>query len=316
MKPHHTSALVLMLGLAVLGTSCAAQTSPAARETSPDAAPAAPKDAPAEPARSGTGVDAAEDVSTNELLDRMHTLGQTLTSLRANVEMQTTDDITGDDSSRTGSFLLHKRGEGDTRARVKFDKLIIDDAGQKKTILEKIEYLLEGDWVVDRVYGRSANDPGGRRETHRQIRKPGEKVDLLKLGEGPFPLPIGQPRDSVRAQFEVTRLPDDAEKPGLVGLELRPREETRLARRFHQIVLWIDPADAMPRIIETVNAEIQTRPDPANPGRSIAELAPGTESKRTTLRDVQINQPVTDDDFKLDPIDESNWTIVREEYRE
>jgi hypothetical protein len=36
------------------------------------------------------------------------------------------------------------------------------------------------------------------------VLRPGEKVNLLKLGEGPFPLPIGQKRDDVKRQFDVT----------------------------------------------------------------------------------------------------------------
>lgn len=292
-----------LLTAAFLSSSCVGQPTsvPAAKPSTVNAAASStsPVSAPAQ-----------VDVATDELLDRMHDLGHSLTSLRANLEMATTDDVMGGDRTRTGSFLL-QRHDGDSRARVSFEKLIQDDGEKRKIISERVEYLLEGDWVIDRVYGRSDSDPGGRRETHRQIRKPGEKVDLLKLGEGPFPLPIGQPRDSVRAQFEVTRLPEDAEKPGLIGLELRPREETRLAKKFHQIVIWVNPADAMPRVIETVSAENLIDPKTNKP-----ELVAGTESKVTRLSDVQINQPVSDSDFKLEPIDESNWTVVTQEYTE
>lgn len=284
---------------ALLSASCTAQPSPAqSPATIPSAAGVAPASTQAE-------------VSTDQLLDQMHELGRTLTSLRATLEMNTTDDVMGGNATRTGKFLLERRGEGDTRLRVNFEKLIQDDGNRKKTITERIEYLLEGDWVIDRVYGRSETDPGGRRETHRQIRKPGEKVDLLKLGEGPFPLPIGQSRESVRAQFEVTRLPDDSEKPGLIGLELRPREETRLAKKFHQIVIWVNPEDAMPRVIETVSADILVNPQTNKP-----ELVAGTESKVTRLSDVEINKPVTAADFTLEPIDQAKWSIVTQEYHE
>ncbi len=289
-------------------TSCAAQAPPITVPADP-AGTQVSAPAPRQPA-------ASDDVSTNDLLDRMYTVGHSLTSLDASVEMETTDNIAGNTSARTGTFLLQRMGDGDSRARVKFERLVIDDGEKKKIIPEKIEYLLEGDWVTDRVYGRSPNDPGGRRETHRQIRKPGEKVDLLKLGEGPFPLPIGQTRDAVRAQFEVTRLPDDKDKPGLIGLELRPHEETRMARRFHQIIIWVDAKDAMPRVIETVSAEMSVVPDPEHPGATRVQIEPGPESKKTTLGDVKINAPVTDADFKLEPVDESTWTIVREEYKE
>lgn len=295
------------LTVLIAATSCSARQTP----------PAATQPAPADTTPVVVPADVSTvDPTTNDLLDRMHTLGETLTSLRANIDMTTEDAITGVPSSRLGTFLLQRHADGDSRAHVLFEKLIVDDGVKPRIIPEKVEYLLEGDWVTDRVYGRGDSDPSGKRETRRQIRKPGQKVDLLKLGEGPFPLPIGQPRDSVCAQFEVTRLPDDPEKPGLIGLELRPREETRLARRFHQIILWVDAKDAMPRIIETINAETQFVPDPQNPGTSKPELVAGAESKKTTLSEVKINEPVTDADFKLPPIDEGKWSIVTEAYKE
>lgn len=297
--PHRASR-ILCMAIACIGSACIAQISPSDNQ-----------------AATTRPVDDGESISTNSILDRMHTLGLELKSLRADVAMRTEDGLTGEASTRVGSFLLEKRGDADTRAHVDFERLVVHDVdGGNKVIPERIEYLLEGDWVIDRTYGRGTDDPAGRRETHRQIRKPGEKVDLLKLGEGPFPLPIGQPRDSVRAQFEVTRLPDDVDHPGLIGLELRPREDTRLARRFHQITVWVDPADAMPRVVETVNAVVSVSKDPADPTKEIVELIAGAESRQTTLSKVEINQPISDEDFKLEPIDKKSWSISFHEYQE
>ena len=42
-------------------------------------------------------------------------------------------------------------------------------------------------------------------DTNRFRARPGEKVNLLKLGEGPFPLPIGQPKEDVHREFIVTK---------------------------------------------------------------------------------------------------------------
>lgn len=236
----------------------------------------------------------ASEVPTDDLLDAMEKVGVDMKSLKADVAMKESDPATGAESTRTGTIWLQRRGPGDTRGRVLFEKVNAND----RIVLEKIEYLLDGDWVIDRVYGRGEGDASGKRETHRQIRKPGDKTDLLKLGEGPFPLPIGQSRDAVHEQFDVTKLlPDPTEKPGLVGLELRPRPSNRLSRRFEVINVWVDPHDAMPRVVETV------APD-------------GGAVKTTTLSNVKINEGVTDADFTLPPIDEKEWTVTTEPFQD
>ena len=267
-------------------TSCAAQVQPDA------SAPATPSPASTQPAATSIPAGSTE-VPTDELLDAMEKLGVEMRTLRAEVAMSELDAANGDDSTRSGTIWLQRRGPGDTRGRVLFEKL----KANNRTVAEKIEYLLDGDWVTDRVYGRGANDPAGKRETRRQVRAPGDKTDLLKLGEGPFPLPIGQPREAVHAQYLVTKLPpDEADKPGLVGLELRPRETNRLSRTYETIVVWVDPNDAMPRVVETVDPN-------------------GGTARTTRLSNVKINADVTDADFTLPPVGD-DWSVVTEAWKE
>ena len=233
----------------------------------------------------------AVDAGMDAMLDRLNVAGQTLTSLRADVTMQTTDNF-GGNSQRTGTILLQRRGEGDTRGRVNLDTFITGD----KVIRDRLEYLLDGDWVTDRVYRRPGDATGGNRETSRQIRAPGTKTDLLKLGAGPFPLPIGQPPEVVRQQFDVAPLPADDSKPGMSGLKLTPKATNDLGRRFKWIAVWLKPGDALPAVIETTDPEEST-------------------TQTTTLADVVVNGPVGDADFKLEPIDAS-WQVVREPFGE
>jgi hypothetical protein len=265
--------LTLLLASSCVAPSCVAQTT---QPTAPE------MPAPTQPAAGPT------DIETNDLLDAMEKVGVELKSLRADLAMKESDSGTGAESIRTGTITMQRRAEGDTRGHVVFDKLETDG----RRIREKVEYLLDGDWVIDRVYPRpgSSAEP---RETHRQVRRAGDKTDLLKLGDGPLPLPIGQPRDVVKAEFEVTRLPDDAEKPGLVGLELRPKPTNRLSTRFHMLTVWVDPTDAMPRVVQTMS-----------PNQN--------EMRETALTNVRLNEGVTDADFVLEPIDPAVWKIVKE----
>ena len=88
----------------------------------------------------------------------------------------------------------------------------------------------------------------------RQIVAPGENFDPLKLGEGPFPLPVGQPAGEVLARFEVELLdkPSDDNlaarlaKVKTEGLLLRPRPATDLAREVERLELFYDTATLIP----------------------------------------------------------------------
>ena len=128
--------------------------------------------------------------------------------------------------------------------------------------------------------------------------RPGEKIDLLKLGEGPFPLPIGQKKEAVHEQFEVTKEPalkDDP--PGTVRVRLIPKPGTQFERKFDAIDVWVDTKTHMPARIETGSGETVRRTDFAN-------------------FTVNPNPALTDADFKLEPINEKEWDLHEEGYRE
>lgn len=239
---------------------------------------------------------AADDAAIDAMLVRLDDVGQKMKTLRANVSMQTVDAISGGGSTRLGKVLLERRGEGDTRGHVDFEWLITGEK-QDRRVKDRTEFLLDGDWVVDRVYRRPGDPDGGNRETHRQIRAPGTKTDLLKLDAGPFPLPIGQPPEVVKRQFDLKELPPDAKKPGMAGLELKPKETNSLSKRFGSIAVWLKEGEALPTVIETTDRE-------------------ESQMQTTTLTNVELNAPLTDADFKLAPVDEKDWTITREPFEQ
>src|SRR5205807_3444491 len=117
------------------------------------------------------------------------------------------------------------------------------------------EYLLAKGSLIDQ-------DFDGKAETHRQVARPGEKIDPLKLGEGPFPLPIGQDPAEVKKNFDVSLAPGDKEDPaGTLHLVLKPKAGTRLARKYDQIEVWVDlQSHFTPRIRATQlhEAEVDT----------------------------------------------------------
>ena len=115
----------------------------------------------------------------------------------------------------------------------------------------------------------------------RQVLRPNEKVNLLKLGEGPFPLPIGQKKEEVRKLFKVEKVkPEHGDPPGTIHLVLTPIPKTQFADKFSLIDVWMDLQSHMPVRIDTTDAK-------------------GKTTRSTRLENVRINPDLGDKDFAL-----------------
>lgn len=227
------------------------------------------------------------NATMDQVLDALDQRGKTLQSFSADLSDTTGDPALGNEQTRTGMIWFQHRGEGNDRIRVLFDKLIIGRIAQA----QKHEYLLEGPWLIDRNYDQKV-------EVKRQVLKPGEKINLLKLGEGPFPLPIGQDKQKVKELFDVT-MPDPAkdDPPNTIHVSLVPRQGTELANKFTSIDVWVDRTLRMPVVIETLDAA-------------------GSAQHRTELKNLHLNPPggLSDKDFSLPPIDDKNWNLQTDTY--
>ncbi len=239
--------------------------------------------APAAPATTTTSASAGSgalpaDASVDQALDALDAIGRDLKSFTAVVKLSEQDVIAQDTVVRTGQFVYQSLGAGDSRLRVTFDTRIQDGASQP----QKIEYLLDKGWLIDRNYGRKI-------EVNRQMLRPGEKVNLLKLGEGPFPLPIGQKKEDVHKQFEVKRVElAQGELKDTIHLQLTPLPGTRFERDFATIEVWVDQNSHMPVRIETEDKNLTT-------------------VRTTDLSDVKVGVPLGDADFKLPEIPAGEW---------
>lgn len=262
--------------LSLLAISCAsAQTAPG--QTEPDR--------PATAAGPG-GVKLSPDSSLEHILQALHVRGEGLKDFTSDVSLADIDALTGDTSTLKGKVWYQSLGQGDARLRVLFDQRQI---GERVDPHAKVEYLLDKGWLVDRDYKRKI-------EITRQVLKPGQKMDLLKLGEGPFPLPVGQAPAEVQKQFEVSKIaPAESDPANTVHIQLTPRPGTQFERKFKTIDVWIDAASNFPRRIETV--------DPRE-----------TAVRQTNLGDIQVNTGLGDQAFALQPVE--GWTRKSEELQE
>ena len=214
------------------------------------------------------------------VLQQLDQVGKSLHDFTARVKLIETDNTLLNETIRAGTVWFQKRPDGSARIRVLLDRRLSED--QKRATPEKIEYLLDGAWLVDRNYQTKT-------EVRRQVLKPGQKMDLFKLGEGPFPMPIGQDPQDVHRLFDVKSIPPAKDDPaGTVHLQLIPRPNTDLSRKTDKIDVWVDQKTHMPTRIDT--AQKQT-------------------TRSTELKDIVVNSPkgLSDADFALPNIDQGNW---------
>lgn len=225
-----------------------------------------------------------QDSSVADVLAELERSGREIVSIAGGVELTETDNVTGASPTRSGTIRL-LRTTDQTRLHVDFTQT----SDGQRIRRERVEYLLVDGWAIER-------DHQTKREIRRQLRAEGETFDPLQLGEGPLPLPIGQPVDRVMEQFDVTRVPPDAGDERMVFVELRPKRGTRLFDRFESITLGVDPATGLPLKVVLVDA---TQPVVTT----------------TRLTKPTVNGPMAQDSFNI-KTDPAEWEIITESFRQ
>lgn len=226
-----------------------AKPAPATTPITPQANAPAPPIPPAGPKEDAKDVD--------ELLVRLETADKDLQSLSASIKYDTISTIDNDKQSRVGSvhFLTHPQVPGEPADRsinVTFDTVTRDN----KRSEENRSFILNKGVFVEKV------------EKDKQINRyklgpEGKKVDPLKIGEGPFPLPFGQKPDDIKTRFDVTLLPGTDgmtfKNEGVrtyfescYQLKLIPKPGTKAKTEFDEARIWLQKADLVPIQARTV----------------------------------------------------------------
>ena len=230
------------------------------------------------------GANAPADPAIDPILQQLDTVGKNLKDFTAKLTLTETDNGLGTSTIRVGTVWFEKKPDGSARIHVLFN-MRIDPANNRGFPKDKVEYLLDGPWLIDRNYQT-------KNEVKRQVLKPGQKMDLFKLGDGAFPLPIGQNPQDVHQQFDVKKLPQAKDDPAnSTHLSLAPKPKTDLARQFHSLDVWVDNKTHMPVRVDTTDVKQQT-------------------TRSTELKDTSINPAggLPDSDFQLPNIDkEKDW---------
>ncbi len=280
-------------------------------------APAAPEPMVVEPEVAPTVqrvvVKARELDTADGLLTALETADRNLRTFTAGIQYtKKFADIEGGDRQMWRGKLSFdsEAARGDIPARkrfaVIFDTLLV---GQGKDAVKRTEtkhLVFDGEWFVER-------NASAKQFTKRRVVAPGQRADPLKLGEGPFPLPIGQKKQDILSRFVATVVPygdglDDAEPAvrerykDTVQLKLTPRIMGRDARDFVEIRIWYiinspgGKTDLLPRLARTRTAE-------------------GKDSEILLINQA-VNGPIDGSAFDIRPPAEPGWSVdVREQAR-
>ncbi|MCX5639834.1 MAG: hypothetical protein NT059_03335 [Planctomycetota bacterium] len=230
-----TCALVVM--------SCSVVAPPAPETEVPPAPKQRVLDAPSAPAAPALPRFADADA----LLTAVERTSDSLRDFRANITLETTDDVTGDTERRLGQVVfVQDEGKPSTRRfAVVFEKFI-DGSGRMDE--RPVRYIYADGWLTEADFKQCTL-------VRRQLARAGEQYDPLKPGEGPVPLPIGQRRADVLARFDASlaTAPNSAlllksARP-IVGVRLKPKPGMA-DRDLMEASVWYDAESLVPVGVE------------------------------------------------------------------
>ncbi len=202
------------------------------------------------------GVQSPDIRTVDDLLDALEAAETTLNRVRSDVVLIKDPELFGDREVRTG-WLAYQRAQGASDQSIKQFKIRFDQMLTGQVIDESPrEYIFDGEWLVEKF----VND---KQFIKRQMVPPGENWDPLRLGEGPFPVPIGQRRADILREFVAELSEDKAaglDHPRLIEqaatshqLVLRPRPELADSADYEIVRIWYDTQTLLPRMIRAID---------------------------------------------------------------
>lgn len=203
-----------------------------------------------EPPPCGGDQSAGRDDPVITLLDTLERSADDLRTFTASIHYEVEDALLGEKVIRKGELVYRVEPESGKKSfAILFESKIAN--GRKRDQLK--HYIFSGGWFVE-------VDHQEKLFIKRQVVAEGEEYDPLKLGEGPFPLPIGQPREDVLARFEVSliELPETGPlaklkgKTAVDGLRLIPKPGSAAAKDYAHIELFYDCDTRLPVGIDLI----------------------------------------------------------------
>lgn len=192
-----------------------------------------------EPAPPAASVDPARAI-----LERARTATEGMERFSADLRYVVEDILEGRVTGRGGRVLYERVAPeaGGDRLAIVFTSITENNRRRSRDR----HYAIQGRWLAE-------VDRESRVFIKRSIAPAGQTFDPFDLGEGGFPLPVGQDPDEVLAQFTaeplalpeeglLARLPRDRAE----GVKLTPRPGTAMAKDVSGLELFYDRATGIP----------------------------------------------------------------------
>lgn len=266
-------------------------------------APAPTKPADAQPA-------SAEFPDAEALLDALEHADDTIDTFQADIVYDKVFMLQADRHTRYGKlcYVVDDRNPqppGSPPLRtfaVTFDSLVFDGNARP----DEQAWIFDGRWLIEKRFDE-------KQYVAREIAPPGSKIDPLRLGEGPLPIPIGQRKDDILQYYLVQLLPTldgfDPEDPaqanymanldGATHLALTPTTIRVDIEQFSSISIWYR------RNADGILLPILARTFDRAGDETFVQLT-----------NIHINQPIPEDVIDNSPPPrDSGWTVQIERYR-
>ncbi len=185
------------------------------------------------------------DPDLDTTLAGMEQAGKDFPAIAADIVYHVDQEMTGDSEHRTGS-VKYDAGSEDRSPRfyVGFDTVQLGDG---PTVAAKVEYAFDGRWLTIAKHNL-------KQMTRYEAVREGDKVEMFKLGQGPFPLPFGQRAAVLKEYFEIAKI-DRAESDPENTVHLRfvrkPGREEDI--NFTKLDLWVDVVTFLPVTVISVD---------------------------------------------------------------
>ncbi|MSR69451.1 MAG: hypothetical protein EXS17_03805 [Phycisphaerales bacterium] len=193
-------------------------------------------------------------------MNQLEEQGRTLRDFTASATMEKFEALTEEREIRRGRVVVVGSSGAERQIAIIFDETI-DSTGRGST--DSRRFIFSAGWL-------SEFDVERKQLIRRQLARAGEAFDPLRVGEGAFPVPLGQPKADVLREFAVTNaaVPSapffkslhaiasgaegarPAAEGALVALRLVPRPGTAMARDTAAIVIVLDNGSLAPRAVE------------------------------------------------------------------
>lgn len=192
----------------------------------------------------GSEAERADANSVEAVLERLKKQTAELKSYQCRIEYLFRQPLFESQTLRTGFLYYQKYGEK-SKLRINFQTLKQDDEEERKHIEH---YIFDGTWLTKIDYQI-------KQVTRKQLAEPNQPKDAFELVSEHFPI-IGFSRiEDLKKQFEISLLPADKSKPGLIRLHLEVKPDSIYKDDYTYIEFGIDKELGLPHGIFAMSVE-------------------------------------------------------------